>query len=56
MEPKHTAFGHSSNARAARALLGACNWTTRWYRPGGRLTPARIAETFADYLVRGLLP
>jgi len=23
MEPKHTAFGHSSNARAARALLGA---------------------------------
>jgi AcrR family transcriptional regulator len=39
-----------------RALLGACNWTTRWYRPGGRLAPARIAEAFADYLVRGLLP
>ena len=37
-----------------RALLGACNWTTRWYRPGGRLSPTRIAEAYADYLVKGL--
>ena len=37
-----------------RALLGACNWTTRWYRPGGRLSPKRIAEAYADYLVKGL--
>jgi len=50
------AFTSGDAALLTRALLGACNWTTRWYRPGGRLTPARIAETFADYLVRGLLP
>lgn len=24
--------------------LGALNWTTTWYRPGGRLTPDRIAR------------
>lgn len=38
-----------------RAILGALNWTTRWYRPGGRLAPAAVAEAFAAYLVRGLL-
>jgi TetR/AcrR family transcriptional regulator len=37
-----------------RAILGACNWTTRWYRPGGRLRPAAIAAAYAEYLVRGL--
>ena len=50
------AFASGDAALLTRAILGACNSTTRWYRPGGRLTPARIAETYADYLVRGLLP
>jgi AcrR family transcriptional regulator len=50
------AFAATDAALVTRALLGACNWTTRWYRPGGRLTPARIARIYADYLVRGLLP
>lgn len=49
------AFAGGDAALLTRAILGACNWTTRWYRPGGRLSPARIAETYADYLVRGLL-
>jgi AcrR family transcriptional regulator len=39
-----------------RAILGALNWTTRWYRPGGALRPAAVAGAFADYLVRGLRP
>lgn len=39
-----------------RAILGALNWTARWYRPQGRLTSARVADGFAAYLVRGLLP
>jgi AcrR family transcriptional regulator len=38
-----------------RAILGALNWTARWYRPGGARTPAAIAAAFSDYLVRGLL-
>jgi AcrR family transcriptional regulator len=37
------------------AILGAVNWTARWYRPDGPRTPAEIAETFSDYLVRGVL-
>jgi AcrR family transcriptional regulator len=39
----------------ACAMLGALNWSVRWFNPEGRLTPAEIAEGFADYLIRGLL-
>jgi len=39
----------------ACAMLGALNWSVRWFSPEGRLTPAEIAEGFADYLIRGLL-
>lgn len=37
-----------------RAILGALNWTARWYRPDGEQPPAAVASAFADYLVRGL--
>jgi AcrR family transcriptional regulator len=40
---------------AARALLGAVNWTVKWYRPGGEQTPREIGEQFADVLIGGLL-
>jgi AcrR family transcriptional regulator len=36
------------------AILGAVNWTARWYRVGGEQPPEAIAGAFADYLVRGL--
>jgi AcrR family transcriptional regulator len=36
------------------AILGAVNWITRWYDPRGPARSEQIAETFADYLVRGL--
>jgi AcrR family transcriptional regulator len=42
-------------ALAARAMLGALNWSVRWFHPDGALTAAEIAEGFADYLIRGLL-
>jgi AcrR family transcriptional regulator len=42
-------------ALAARAMLGALNWSVRWFRPEGSMTAAEIAEGFADYLIRGLL-
>jgi AcrR family transcriptional regulator len=38
-----------------RALLGAVNWTARWYRPEGEQPPAAVADAFANYLVRGLV-
>jgi TetR/AcrR family transcriptional regulator len=40
---------------AARAVLGALNWSVRWFSPEGRLTATEIAEGFASYLIRGLL-
>jgi AcrR family transcriptional regulator len=42
-------------ALAARAVLGALNWSARWFYPEGALTAAEIAKGFADYLIRGLL-
>ena len=42
-------------ALAARAVLGALNWSVRWFNPEGALTAAEIADGFADYLIRGLL-
>jgi AcrR family transcriptional regulator len=41
-------------ALVARAILGALNWTVRWYRPDGAQSVAAIAEALADYLVRGI--
>jgi TetR/AcrR family transcriptional regulator len=38
-----------------RAILGALNWTARWYRPDGSRGAREIAEGMADYLVRGLV-
>jgi AcrR family transcriptional regulator len=40
---------------AARAILGALNWSVRWFSPEGRLTAGEIAEEFAYYLTRGLV-
>jgi AcrR family transcriptional regulator len=42
-------------ALAARALLGALNWSVQWFNPEGPLTATEIGEGFADYLIRGLL-
>jgi AcrR family transcriptional regulator len=36
------------------AILGAINWTIKWYRPDGARGANEIAGEFADYLVRGL--
>ena len=38
-----------------RAILGALNWSVRWFNPEGQLTPMQIGDRFARYLVRGLL-
>ncbi len=37
------------------AILGAVNWITRWFDPKGAATSQEIGETFADYLLAGLL-
>jgi AcrR family transcriptional regulator len=42
-------------ATAARALLGAVNWTVRWYRADGERSAKELGDEFADILVAGLL-
>jgi TetR/AcrR family transcriptional regulator len=36
------------------AILGAVNWTPRWFDPNGPATSEQIGRVFADYLVAGL--
>jgi TetR/AcrR family transcriptional regulator, cholesterol catabolism regulator len=40
---------------ASYAILGICNWTYHWYRPGGRLAPEKIAEICIDLIENGYL-
>ena len=44
-------FASHDPVLVARALLGALNWTARWYKPGGTATPSALATAYADYLV-----
>jgi len=48
-------FVSGDAALAARAMLGALNWSVQWFSPEGPLSAAEIAEGLADYLIRGLL-
>ncbi len=48
-------FKHTNPAIAARALLGALNWTITWYHPGGECSAEEIAGQYADLFLEGLL-
>ena len=48
-------FAPCDAALVTRAMLGAVNWTARWYRPEGPQSSAEIARGLSDYLVKGLL-
>lgn len=37
-----------------RAILGAANWSVRWFHPEGPLNAGEVAREFARYLIRGL--
>ena len=51
---KRGEFARCDAALVTRAMLGAVNWTARWYRPDGAQSVAEIAEGLSAYLVRGL--
>lgn len=38
-----------------KAILGACNTTLTWYRPGGRLSIDEVSTRFAGLFLEGLL-
>lgn len=40
---------------AVLAILGAVNWTVRWFRPEGRSSAREVGESFARQIVRGLM-
>jgi AcrR family transcriptional regulator len=52
---KRGEFSRCDAALVTRAMLGAVNWTARWYRPEGAQSVGEIAQALSDYLVRGLL-
>jgi hypothetical protein len=39
-----------------KTMFGALNWVSLWYREGGRLTGAQIADEIADTFLRALRP
>lgn len=49
-------FAPCDPALVTRAILGAMNWTARWFRPDGPQPVGEVASALADYLARGLLP
>ena len=51
---KRGEFAKGDASLVTRAMLGAVNWTARWYRPEGPQTSAEIAAGLSDYLVKGL--
>jgi AcrR family transcriptional regulator len=40
---------------ASLSLLGAVNWTVKWFRPDGGKSARQIGQEMAEVLVRGLL-
>lgn len=40
----------------AMAVLGMCNWTYQWFRPGGRLSAAEVANYFWSQILAGIDP
>ena len=51
---KEGEFAPCDAALVTRAMLGAVNWTARWYRPDGSRSVSQIAKSLSEYLVRGL--
>jgi AcrR family transcriptional regulator len=40
---------------AVATLLGACNWSYRWFKPRGRLSAEEMAQTMVELLLEGHL-
>lgn len=52
---KRGEFAKADAALVTRAMLGAVNWSARWFRPDGPQTSAEVARALSNYLVKGLL-
>lgn len=46
---------HDLDVRLTRlGILGMCNWTYQWYKPGGEQSSTEIADFFANLVINGL--
>ncbi len=48
-------FRAADPAVTSRAILGAINWTVKWFQPRGRQTSRQIGSEIAVLVIRGLL-
>jgi TetR/AcrR family transcriptional regulator, cholesterol catabolism regulator len=48
------AFAIADPDLTALAILGMCSGTYQWFRPGGELTAAQVAQYFYDTLMTGI--
>lgn len=39
----------------ANLVLGALNWSHRWYKPGGAATPEEITDVFVEVFLHGVM-
>ena len=39
----------------ANCLFGSMIWVYRWYKPGGKLRPTELADTCAEFVLRGVI-
>src|SRR5438445_10563537 len=51
---KRGEFAQTDPSLVTRAMLGAVNWTARWYRPDATQARAEIADSHPESPVRGL--
>ena len=49
-------FGDIDVELTAMAVLGMANWTYQWFRPGGRLGAAEVAQYFWSQILNGIAP
>lgn len=45
----------SADRLLVKGLLGMHNYSYLWFRPGGALTPSKVADIFTDALLQGLV-
>src|SRR5436305_2551144 len=49
-------FAHTDPKMATLLVLSAVNWMPQWYNPSGPLSPAEVADSFSELVLRGLEP
>src|SRR3954470_5012608 len=49
-------FAPTDPKMATLLVLSAVNWLPQWYNPSGPLSPAEVADSFSDLVLRGLEP